>query len=219
MKLVHVAPHLDGDVGKAHAAIASVLPGVVQKTYVLLEEPREWRHAEALAACGAEIVVSGDFGEVSTVARAADIVQFEFWDHPRVFECLARAPWPEMRTMVWSHISGLAQPFVPTGLIEIASRFVFTTPASLSHVTMQTLSRTAKRNVWAINSHFGVGDAAARTPVQAAQDFMILWLGMLSEPKRVHDFRGAIGETPEEWRRATQDANRRPQPLAQLRSA
>lgn len=380
MKLAHVTPHLGGDVGKAHAAIASALPDVVQHTYILLEEPRERRHADALAARGAEIVVPRYFDEVAALVRGADVVQFDFWDHPRLLECLACTPWPQMRTMVWSHISGLAQPFVPAGLIETVSHFAFTTPAALSQVTMETLSRTAKRKVWAINSNFGFtdppahspretptiaylgavdftkmhpgffdaierlegddiramiwgdvdpsGEAAARaqamqhskriqffgkaadeahalseadiffyplrpghsgvgsalieamslglvpvvfdnphertiirdgetglvarsvnecvfllqklltsrelreriggnaaryaaenkTPAQAAQEFMILWLGMLSEPKRVPDFRSAIGETPEEWRLAMQHANR-PERPAQLRSA
>lgn len=380
MKLAHVTPHLGGDVGKAHAAIAAALPDVVQHTYILLEEPRERRHADALAARGAEIVVPRYFDEVAALVRGADVVQFDFWDHPRLLECLACTPWPQMRTMVWSHISGLAQPFVPAGLIEATSRFVFTTPAALSQATMGALSRTAKRNVWAINSSFGFadpparnqrdvptiaylgavdfakmhpgffdaierlegddirvmiwgdvdpsGEAAARvqamqhskriqffgkptdeahalseadiffyplrpghsgagaalieamsfglapvvfdnpaeraiirdgetglvarsvnecvfllqklltsrelreriganaaryvaenrTPAQAAQDFMILWLGMLSEPKRVPDFRGAIGETPEQWRLALQHANW-PERPAEPRSA
>jgi glycosyltransferase involved in cell wall biosynthesis len=46
--------------------------------------------------------------------------------------------------------------------------------------------------------------AETRTPAITAQEFMILWLGMLAQPTRVHDFAGAIGSTPAEWFLSTQ---------------
>jgi hypothetical protein len=46
--------------------------------------------------------------------------------------------------------------------------------------------------------------AETRTPAMSAQDFMILWLGMLAEPARVCDFASAIGSTPAEWFLSTQ---------------
>src|SRR5207244_10321753 len=44
----------------------------------------------------------------------------------------------------------------------------------------------------------------ARSPAQAAQDFMILWLGLLGEPARQCDLRGAVGVSPVEWFLSTQ---------------
>jgi hypothetical protein len=64
--------------------------------------------------------------------READIVQFEFWNHPRMFEYLARAEFPAMRSVFWSHTSGLSRPLIPPGLMKEAGRFVFTISASLS---------------------------------------------------------------------------------------
>ena len=46
--------------------------------------------------------------------------------------------------------------------------------------------------------------AETRTPAMSAQDFMILWLGMLAEPARVCNFASAIGSTPAEWFLSTQ---------------
>ena len=46
--------------------------------------------------------------------------------------------------------------------------------------------------------------AKNRTPKQSAQDFMILWLGLLSKPPRYCDFRAAVGASPTEWFAATQ---------------
>jgi hypothetical protein len=46
--------------------------------------------------------------------------------------------------------------------------------------------------------------AETRTPTLSAQDFTILWLGVLAEPARVCDFASAIGTTPAEWFLSTQ---------------
>jgi glycosyltransferase involved in cell wall biosynthesis len=157
MKVVHIAPHLGGGVGKAHAAIGRALPSGIERTFVLLEQPRDRRHVEEIEAGGATVIADAGLSRVADLAAAADIVQFEFWNHPRLFECLARSPFPAMRTVFWSHISGLSKPVIPPGLIEAAGRFVFTTPASWSNPTIAKASQAARRNLAVINSGFGIG--------------------------------------------------------------
>lgn len=113
MKILHVTPHLGGGVGKAHAAIGAALPKeAVEQTFILLEAPRDRRYAEAVEAGGARVFVADGLDHVVRLAGAADIVQFEFWNHPRMFECLARCTFPAMRSVIWSHISGLAKPLI-----------------------------------------------------------------------------------------------------------
>ncbi|MGN6573905.1 MAG: glycosyltransferase [Pseudolabrys sp.] len=161
MKVLHVTPHLGGGVGKGHAALRTVLAGHVDQTFVLLEQPLDRRHTELLASTGAEVRVAQSLDEISRLARDADIVQFEFWNHPRLFECLARTDFPEMRTVFWSHISGLFNPVIPPGLIAGAGRFVFTTEASLS---IASLAGVAPERIAVIDSGFGFPpQVAART--------------------------------------------------------
>ena len=50
MRILHVTPHLGGGVGKAHAALSTVLPEIVQQTFVLLEPPRERRYIDRIEA-------------------------------------------------------------------------------------------------------------------------------------------------------------------------
>ena len=109
MKILHVTPHLGGGVGKAHAAISAVLPEVVEQTFVLLEAPRDRRFIDKIEATGARVTLAESLDHVASLAREADIVQFEFWNHPRMFECLARTEFPPIRSVFWSHISGLFQ--------------------------------------------------------------------------------------------------------------
>jgi glycosyltransferase involved in cell wall biosynthesis len=164
MKLLHVTPHLGGGVGKAHAALSAVLPEVVQQTFVLLEPPRDRRYLETIEAAGARVAVAVDLDHVASLARAADIVQFEFWNHPRLFECLARCEFPVMRSVFWSHISGLFRPLVQPGLMAEAGRFIFSTEASLSMPSVTRLSAPARRKIAVINSGFGFADVSRRTP-------------------------------------------------------
>ena len=42
------------------------------------------------------------------------------------------------------------------------------------------------------------------TPAQSALEFMILWLGLISEPAQQCDFRAVIGDSPADWFLATQ---------------
>ena len=164
MKILHVTPHLGGGVGKAHAAISAALPKEVDQTYLLLEEPKDRRFADMIAAGGGHIVAAGGLDGVAELAGAADIVQFEFWNHPRLFECLARAALPAMRSVFWSHISGLSRPVIQPGLIEEAGRFVFTTEASRSIPWLAMRPEATRRKVAVINSGFGFADFPRRAP-------------------------------------------------------
>jgi glycosyltransferase involved in cell wall biosynthesis len=164
MKLLHVTPHLGGGVGKAHAALSAVLPKeTVDQTFLLLEEPRDRRYADLIEAGGARIIIADDCNHVARLASAADIVQFEFWNHPRLFECFARTAFPAMRSVIWSHVSGLSKPLIQPGLMEEAGRFVFTTEASRLLPEISKLSQTARQKIAVINSGFGFPDGVRRT--------------------------------------------------------
>jgi glycosyltransferase involved in cell wall biosynthesis len=162
MRILHVTPHLGGGVGKAHAALSAVLPEIVQQTFILLEAPRERRYIDMIEAAGARVLVADNLAHVAAMARESDIVQFEFWNHPRMFECLARAELPAMRSVFWSHISGIARPLIQPALVAEATRFVFTTEASLASASVAALRREAHKRVSVINSGFGFPDAAPR---------------------------------------------------------
>ncbi len=156
MRVLHVTPHLGGGVGKAHAALRDVLPGEIEQTYVLLEPPRDTRYSKLIEDRGGRIVIADNLDQVAALAGKADIVQFEFWNHPRLFDCLARCDFPAMRTVFWSHISGLFKPLIPLGLVEESGRFVFTTPASRDIASLNELSETTQSKIAVINSGFGL---------------------------------------------------------------
>jgi hypothetical protein len=190
MRILHVTPHLGGGVGKAHAALSAVLPEIVQQTFILLEAPRERCYIDMIEAAGARVLVADNLAHVAAMARESDIVQFEFWNHPRMFECLARAELPAMRSVFWSHISGIARPLIQPALMAEAARFVFTTEASLASASVAALRRKAHKRVSVINSGFGFPDAAPR--IARGRAPRIAYLGTIDFAKMHPGFFDAI---------------------------
>jgi glycosyltransferase involved in cell wall biosynthesis len=160
MKLLHITPHLGGGVGKAHAALSRVLPGEVEQTFLLLEPAGDRRYADVIRTSGAQVLTAAGLDDVGRLARQADIVQFEFWNHPRLMECLGRCAFPPMRSVFWSHISGLSRPVIQPGLIAEAGRFVFSSPVSLTVPALAGLPKAARARTSVVNSGFGFEHAA-----------------------------------------------------------
>jgi glycosyltransferase involved in cell wall biosynthesis len=197
MKVLHVAPHLGGGVGKAHAAIQSVLLREAERTFALLEAPRDSRYVDFIERHGARVVVAHALEEIAAMVAEADIVQFEFWNHPRLFECLACCPFPAMRSVFWSHISGLDTPLIPAGLMDAAMRFVFTTSASLEAASLASLSESAKDRLRVINSGFGFPGGKRRTP-QRDRKPAIAYLGTVDFVKMHPGFFDVIDGLPDD---------------------
>ena len=165
MKILHVTPHLGGGVGKAHTAINGALPNGFDQTFILLEAPRDRRYADLLEAANARVIVADNLDQVARLAGSADVVQFEFWNHPRLFECLARCDFPAIRSVFWSHISGLSKPVIQPGLMQAAGRFVMTTEASWLIPSFAALREATPEKFTVINSGFGFSGAPRRGPL------------------------------------------------------
>ncbi|WP_067735608.1 glycosyltransferase [Novosphingobium naphthalenivorans] len=155
MNILHITAHLGGGVGKAHSAICAADAPGVQRHYLLLEEPRDRRYADATIAAGARVTVAPDAATARQLAAQADIVQVEWWNHPRLYECLCRWDLPASRTVIWSHISGLSAPRIPADLLAAPHRFLFTSACSLELPAVQALPPEARARLGVINSGFG----------------------------------------------------------------
>jgi glycosyltransferase involved in cell wall biosynthesis len=193
MHVLHVTAHLGGGVGKAHASLTAAMPFPARQSFLLLEEPRDPRYADEIAALGRPVEVAGSLDDVAAHAGQADIVQFEFWNHPKLFECLARTDFPPMRAVFWSHVSGLYRPVIKPDFIDEADRFVFTTPASLEMPTVQALPAERREKLAVIGSAFGFADA--RSPGQrnaTTQETPICYLGTVDFVKMHPGFFQAV---------------------------
>ena len=155
MRILHIAAHLGGGIGKAHAAIARELPRDVEQTFLLLEPPIDRRHAHVIARYGGRVIVERDPAQIRALALQADIVQLEYWGHPLLNEYAQFAFAPGVKTVCWSHVSGLFAPALPT--FPAVDRFVLTSDISLPVVPRAIRDRTS-----VINSGFGFAGMRSR---------------------------------------------------------
>jgi glycosyltransferase involved in cell wall biosynthesis len=167
MKIVHITPHLGGGVGKAHAALCAADIDTAGRHYVLLEEPRDQRHLDDIRKTGTAVTIAPNRQTIGELMAGADIVQFEWWNHPLMCGLLAGPPLPAMRSVFWSHVSGVAAPFIPAGLVAAADRFVFTSACSrlapnLSGTAAPGLGRTAVVNSGFVHASSGAGEVPDR---------------------------------------------------------
>lgn len=130
MKVVHITPHLGGGVGKAHAALCRADADACEHHYVLLEKARDHRYVDQIRETGARITLAQTAEHIHGLMADADIVQFEWWNHPLMCGLLAGPQLPAMRPVFWSHVSGVSAPLIPARLLEAADRFVFTSACS-----------------------------------------------------------------------------------------
>ncbi len=158
MKVLHITPHLGGGVGKAHAAIQGATDPAVGRAYYLLEEPRDRRYADLVEQAGGRLHHAGQGVSLAELIEDADIVQIEWWNHPRLYHLLATTELPPMRSLFWAHVSGLFAPYIPTGLVAAAGRFLFTSPCSLTSPDVAALPDAVRARLGVVGSGFGFED-------------------------------------------------------------
>jgi len=183
MKILHLAVHLGGGVGKAHAAMAPYMPADVEQTFLLLQEPIDRRYVDEIMAAGAKVAIAGSARDVEAFAEVADVLQVEYWGHP-VLEDLFRGVAPAGREnyrrlpiACWCHVSGLHSP-LPAWMAR-CDRFVAT-----SEITPLPLFGRV------INSGFGF-DWTGST--ERTDGFChVLYLGTVDFKKMHPDFFAAV---------------------------
>jgi glycosyltransferase involved in cell wall biosynthesis len=156
MKVLHLAVHLGGGIGKAHAALAPHLPADVRQRFVLLQEPIDNRHVDTIMRHGGEIITGADTPMLRLLIADADVVQFEYWGHPALDELIAKVDIPQA-SVCWLHISGFGKPSLPLSLLHAVERVALTSPISRPLFPSQLLRKTS-----VINSGFGFDNAPQR---------------------------------------------------------
>lgn len=161
MKVLHITPHLGGGVGKAHAALmeaAREAPGDrVAHSYALLEAPIDRSYFERIRAAGCAMTVAPGCDDLQALAAAADIVQVEWWNHPRLYNLLATDGLPAVRLVTWLHISGLASPLVPPRLVELSDQTLFSSSCSFGAENLRGAILRRPDGFGLVPSGFGFG--------------------------------------------------------------
>ena len=188
-RILHLTPHLGGGVGKAVSGLidaARRADAPDEHVVICLEQPEKTKSAEIIA--GDRLIVCPSEDVLHREIERADIVQLEFWNHPATVGLLCARSLPEMRLLVWCHVSGLYSPRLPPGLIRVAAKILFTSACSFEAQEVKEWLSSGDAGKLAVVSSGGELDrppierAVPRGPLRAG------YLGSLNPAKLHPDF-------------------------------
>lgn len=180
VRILHLTPHLGGGIGRALVSLAEgdrLRTGLApQRRVICLEPMQKAAAATALAALGVEVHTTTDAAELAAAVAAHDLVQLEFWNHPRTFEALARLRAVPARWLVWCHVSGLHFPRLPAALWAQPFPVALTAPCSAQGTDPALQAALARGQARVVSSGAGFERwpapqrrARRRNPVQRAR--------------------------------------------------
>jgi glycosyltransferase involved in cell wall biosynthesis len=140
MKIAHITPHLGGGVGQVLLNYLARVQGGPDKHELWC---LDYANPQARARADREGLVLRDslgldHGRLAAAVRRADIVVAHWWNHPLLYAWFMGGLIPPCRLLLWSHVSGLAEPQVFTpALAAFPDLFAVATPHSFTSPVWQ----------------------------------------------------------------------------------
>lgn len=188
-EILHITTHMGGGVGKVLSGLlaAFAAQGKERHEVVLLEEPEKRGFFDLLAQAGVKARVEKEAAKIEAAMARADIVQLEWWHHPRMVRFLLELSPVPARLVLWAHVSGAFYPYLPPAFLRVPQRFVFTSAYSYENPFWDEAARAwAREHAAMVNS---VGDFPAAEPQREMHDgFAVGYVGTLSYAKLHPDF-------------------------------
>ncbi|MFA7059947.1 MAG: glycosyltransferase family 4 protein [Pedobacter sp.] len=185
IKVLHLTAHLGGGVGKALSGLVvqAVLSGAdIEHTIVTLEKQEKTQFIELIQNSGCKVIVCPTREQLNNLIESSDVVQLEWWNHPATIKALCSQPLPPMRLLVWSHVSGLYNPIIPSGLILAAQRFLFTSACSFEAREVKNLPGDVRDKIGVVSSSGGFD--ALPSPETKGNDMLVVgYIGSLNFAK------------------------------------
>lgn len=195
MQVLHLTPHLGGGVGRAISGLITDAPATVTHQIVCFEQPEKSLFIDAIRNKGCQLICQPDMDTLKTLVQQADIVQLEWWNHPATFACLSHLSSTPMRLVVWSHVSGLGNPVIPTGLINAAEQFVLTSACSYQAQNIAEVYRDHPEKMQVVSSNSGFAEFPARVP-DKSQALSVGYMGSQNFAKLHPDYVAYLDAVP-----------------------
>lgn len=191
INVVHISTHMGGGVGKVLSGISSYTNNFEREykhKIVLLEKPYKTNFIDICIGAGVEIIVCNKLEEIYEELEKADIVQIEWWNHPKMSEFMVNFPKIKTRLVIWSHISGCVYPNIPFEFIKVPSKFIFTSEYSYENPLWSEEEREYVRNNTTVINSSGGFEAFADKSLKKHSGFNIGYVGTLNYSKLNEDF-------------------------------
>lgn len=134
IKILHVSAHMGGGVGNA---ISNLIGEFIKNypdyehTILLLEHPVHSQYIDKCSELGVKIIVLEELEKATSFVRCFDVVIINWWHHPIMFSFLSNLDSVEMRSIIWTHISGNKYPKLSKTLIYPFSKVFFTSKMAI----------------------------------------------------------------------------------------
>lgn len=193
MRVLFITPHLGGGVGKAIIGLCTGLQAKAeefQTDILLLEKPEKPEIVDSAKGKGINVILKESFAECSDLIEQADVVIFNWWDHPLAARFLYEFPDIPCRLVIWSHINGCHYPYLNYSFLD---RFDYTFFTSSYSYQNSCFSFEQKRKLQDKSTIvYGSGDynpdKITRNRQKKREGFRIGYAGTLSYSKISEDF-------------------------------
>lgn len=189
LRILHITPHLGGGVGRALVSLAEsdhLQPARqrIERRVLCLEPPQKTGASQRLVALGVPVMTCTGEADLRHAAAAADLVQCEVWNHPRLFEAWHQLRGMALRMIHWCHVSGLGFPKLPEVLWHTGQPVALTAPCSLRNGTaaFQEARRSGRVHVITSAAGFEKWPAVTRRPA-STHELRLGYVGSLQLAK------------------------------------
>jgi L-malate glycosyltransferase len=140
MKIMHIAPHLGGGVGRVLLSWLSRVHDDEHTIYCIDTISEQSRSLMQHMPVIAHSAMGNRLPKLLSAIADADIVVIHWWNTPFIYQLLINEELPPCRMILWSHVAGHAAPQIFTKkLVTYPDRFVVATPWSLQAPVLQAL--------------------------------------------------------------------------------
>lgn len=174
--VLHIAAHMGGGVGKVLSGIALKHDPNYQHHIVLLEKPIDMVFTDNLDELS--LTVAPSTGHIIELALEADIVQFDWWNHPLLAGTMHDLQIIPMRSVVWSHTAGCYYPFIKSDFVTMPDHFIYSSEYSYEN----PYYKTRMFDTTVINSSGGFA-STRDIPLKDHDGFNIGYVGTLGYVK------------------------------------
>lgn len=182
-EVLHIAAHMGGGVGKVLSNVALKDEQYTHRI-VLLEKPMDTCFTHVLD--GDTLAIAPGMDDLEDMARDADIVQFDWWNHPLLAGVMYNLRDVPMRSVVWAHNSGCYHPYIKPEFVAMPDHFVFSSQYSLENPYWKT--PPAKSVKWSVINSSGGFANTQDVPLVPHDGFNVGYVGTLGYMKLLPEF-------------------------------
>lgn len=183
--VLHIAAHMGGGVGKVLSNVTLAKNREYDHHIVLLEKPIDTVFTEKLDEL--QLTITPSIGLLIELIGEADIVQFDWWNHPLLAGVMHDVQNIPMRSVVWSHTAGNYYPHIKPGFVGLPDHFIFSSQYSRDNKFWTLPDAANMQNTSVINSSGGFKDTKD-VKLEKHEGFNVGYIGTLGYIKLNPDF-------------------------------